>query len=264
MPNWCENNLKVSVIKKNKASLAQLAKFVKDVDGGTVVNIQQAEEMRTEHLKKNFDSYRDKADVYVKHTEMSIIKFMKEVLEYNYNKTEKNFHDGQSCFSMNRILPCPEELTKVTCPVRAENGETEKEFKARTKKHRELYGCDNWYDWNCNNWGTKWDVCEPQRDVHEDWVSYDFQTAWSPICTFLASIGMDYPLLQFELHYEEPGNGFQGDYEISEGAETRNDESDYVDKQCHSCGEDCDKGEELNDDGECPDCAALNKEDDKN
>ena len=32
------------------------------------------------------------------------------------------------------------------------------------------YGATGWYDWRRNNWGTKWNACEPQNR--------EFQTAW--------------------------------------------------------------------------------------
>ena len=37
------------------------------------------------------------------------------------------------------------------------------------------YGCDTWYDWCCEHWGTKWNACEVC--VGKDSVC--FQTAWS-------------------------------------------------------------------------------------
>lgn len=37
------------------------------------------------------------------------------------------------------------------------------------------YGCDTWYDWCCEHWGTKWNACEPC--VGKNYIS--FQTAWS-------------------------------------------------------------------------------------
>jgi len=50
---------------------------------------------------------------------------------------------------------------------------------------------DRWYDWRCNNWGTKWGACEVevvQND--EDFLEITFNTAWSPpepICEALRS-----------------------------------------------------------------------------
>lgn len=43
-------------------------------------------------------------------------------------------------------------------------------------KERELYGENNWYDWSCKNWGTKWNACH--SDLLADNELY-FDTAWS-------------------------------------------------------------------------------------
>lgn len=40
---------------------------------------------------------------------------------------------------------------------------------------------ENWYDWNINNWGTKWEmgiIDWERQDDHTIWIS--FQSAWSP------------------------------------------------------------------------------------
>ena len=42
------------------------------------------------------------------------------------------------------------------------------------------YGTDTWYDWCCDNWGTKWDACEATLNESEKGsLTYEFETAWS-------------------------------------------------------------------------------------
>jgi hypothetical protein len=46
------------------------------------------------------------------------------------------------------------------------------------------YKGEGWYHWNIDNWGTKWDICDPQ-DGGKDWFEdgqYEcsFNTAWCP------------------------------------------------------------------------------------
>lgn len=38
------------------------------------------------------------------------------------------------------------------------------------------YGCDNWYDWCVENWGTKW---RPSDTYYIDENNIEFETAWS-------------------------------------------------------------------------------------
>ena len=40
---------------------------------------------------------------------------------------------------------------------------------------------DRWYDWNVNNWGTKWDIDQPECDeLDHNCFECSFETAWSP------------------------------------------------------------------------------------
>lgn len=67
------------------------------------------------------------------------------------------------------------------------------------------YGSDTWYDWCCENWGTKWNACEPY--VGENSIS--FQTAWSvadPILEAFAYI-CDEHNVTFEGEYADEDRG---------------------------------------------------------
>ena len=265
MPNYCNNTLRVETVRNNKVSKNQLKQFIEDVcDKGEVASLKEAKEVRKKHLEENLNTeYRDNVELYVKHKKMSIKKFMTEVLGFEFDKEKEEFFKDRSEFSMNKILPTPEELRKVTAPVRAENGETEEEFKARVKRHQKLYGASDWYEWNCANWGTKWDACDVSfEDISSTEVSYFFNTAWSPICPFLETIGKMYPLLKFSLYCEESGNDFAGDYVVESG-EVTEDETRSCPVTCGCCGEELEEGEELNDDGDCPSCAEDNNDDDE-
>jgi hypothetical protein len=75
---------------------------------------------------------------------------------------------------------------------------------------------DYWYNWNANNWGTKWDVSEEHdgnntssRD--EDSVSLYFMTAWGPPAAFyqhLETLGY-----RVKASFFEPGMCFAGYWE---------------------------------------------------
>jgi hypothetical protein len=80
---------------------------------------------------------------------------------------------------------------------------------------------DNWYDWNCANWGTKWDACDVKIDTDEDqgWVmddpehvtiSYAFDSAWSPPENWFVKLAEQWPDLNLMLNYVELGMGFTG------------------------------------------------------
>lgn len=73
------------------------------------------------------------------------------------------------------------------------------------------YGAAGWYDWNVNNWGTKWDVSN--MSLHEtdgDLLVCNFDTAWSPPEAFVRHVSQEFPGLEFTLAYAEQGSGFAG------------------------------------------------------
>lgn len=71
---------------------------------------------------------------------------------------------------------------------------------------------DNWYDWSCENWGTKWNACSGSLDYRNGGktVIYNFDTAWSPPVPWFESAVQAYPDLEFDLEWEEGGMAFGG------------------------------------------------------
>lgn len=78
-----------------------------------------------------------------------------------------------------------------------------------------------WYEWDCMNWGTKWDVCDADEGVHlnddetpleegTDLVTFDFTTAWSPPIALFCHLVKMHPELKVTLSYMEPGMSFAG------------------------------------------------------
>lgn len=56
----------------------------------------------------------------------------------------------------------------------------------------------NWYDWHCDNWGTKWNAYDGYVTIGKTWIRLVFNTAWSfpePIAhalfTMLESSGLN-------------------------------------------------------------------------
>lgn len=72
-------------------------------------------------------------------------------------------------------------------------------------------GEENWYNWNIENWSTKWQpsfLCDPVIDNTS--VSLSFDTAWSPPISFYDA--MEQLGFGVEAYYNEPGMGFCGVY----------------------------------------------------
>ena len=72
----------------------------------------------------------------------------------------------------NYFVPCPEELRNSKKGFPADPNE---------ESNTEKYGYATWYEFNIENWGTKWDACEITiEDFDDDTLTLTFDTAWSP------------------------------------------------------------------------------------
>ena len=111
----------------------------------------------------------------------------------------------------NHILPIPKELEGTQSPARDED-------KKKNKALKEKYGYDNWYDWNVNNWGTKWD-CSTEDSFYQNEIKKGktdfhgvlhlaFDTAWAPpIGVYEELVDKDFGV---NAYYFEPGCDFAG------------------------------------------------------
>jgi len=64
------------------------------------------------------------------------------------------------------------------------------------------------FDWNRNNWGTKWDIDVSSNDIDGDTLTSTEDTAWSPPVAFYEYMSNNG--FEVEAGYYEPGSGFYG------------------------------------------------------
>ena len=115
-----------------------------------------------------------------------------DVWVHNWNRTEKPYKDlgyqwevHSSPLSFNNFVPIP---TENYWDYKDEDG----------KLHQ------NWYGWNIENWGTKWDAYEVEVETNsETEVLYRFVTAWSPPREVFDAIAKQFPNLKLWIEYEE-------------------------------------------------------------
>jgi hypothetical protein len=87
---------------------------------------------------------------------------------------------------------------------------------------------DDWYNWNCEHWGTKWDATDVKinRDQEQGWLkdeddvhlSYRFSTAWSDPDQWFERMAPQWPDLKFLLNYVELGCDFSGQHYKEKGS----------------------------------------------
>lgn len=70
----------------------------------------------------------------------------------------------------------------------------------------------NWYDWNVEHWGCKWDCCHVELEVDETdttkTATFRFDTPWAPPTTFLKKVTAKFKDLSFDSYAWEPGMSF--------------------------------------------------------
>ena len=88
------------------------------------------------------------------------------------------------------------------------------------------------HSWCYENWGTKWNFCEPRLvqeyiDEEDSFLYYEFETAWSPPEPVIKKMGEMFPALTFQLRYFEAGVGFNGILIIEDGEVVQEDCAAY-------------------------------------
>jgi hypothetical protein len=74
------------------------------------------------------------------------------------------------------------------------------------KRNLDQFGVKSWYDWNCRNWGTKWDAdFHGFEQPNARTLKYWFDTAWSPPEPWVETAHEQFPILTFKLDYTLEG-----------------------------------------------------------
>jgi len=183
MPNWVNNQL---VIKGNKETLEEIARKGKPyytVPKGMSVADFIRDQYKNSLCKKEVieglvDRYKDIVPTEDGHIPMIDIFGHEDV------------------FSFENFVPQQKD------DPRYQNG---KEHNCST--------VFNWYDWNCDNWGTKWDASETRLSWEGDDLVINFDTAWNVPSRFIEKLSHLYPDVIFDVYaYEEQGQYTSGRY----------------------------------------------------
>jgi len=116
-------------------------------------------------------------------------------------KIVKEENDGNGL--LNFFHPMPKELDGTTSPSSASD-----------KPQPMIEGFDNWYDWRCENWSTKWDVNEFYGvDRQGDTISFAFSSAWSPPIGAYEKFLDKNEDCSLKAYYYEGGCDFMGEWD---------------------------------------------------
>lgn len=112
---------------------------------------------------------------------------------------------------LNFFHPMPKQLKDTTSPSSSAD-----------KPQPMIEGFDNWYDWRCENWSTKWEVNEfygvdrqhLNDSLDESTISFGFSSAWSPPInayqTFIMNMSEKNLDVSVKAYYYEGGCDFMG------------------------------------------------------
>lgn len=149
--------------------------------------------------------------------------------------------DDEQLIDFKKIVPFPKELENTVSPiqkyitkeeyilqekrlVKNELTEDEKKWgisryltKELSEEYINNFGSDNWYDWNCYNWGTKWNA----YDTYDNGDDISFDTAWSTPYNVILQLSKIFPEINITLQYADEDIGHNvGIIEFYNGEET--------------------------------------------
>jgi len=113
--------------------------------------------------------------------------------------------------SLNHFFPTPKDLQDTVAGSMKEGSPEALKLAKQEVSNMEKYGHKNWYEWNCENWGSKWGACDVT--VTELWskeLNIYFESAWSPAGGLIENISGQYPELIFSISFTEESCAFAG------------------------------------------------------
>ena len=138
----------------------------------------------------------------------------------NVKGSEKFETEGRE-FDFNHFIPQPENIFR-------ENISGDK------KKDLDAVGVPNWYDWNNQNWGTKWNAnvesafCISSVEGFPMEYEYELATAWAFPTSVMRKMIEMYPNLDFTIVGEEESDAY-GVYIESSTDTFLEEEPQYID-----------------------------------
>ena len=141
---------------------------------------------------------------------------------------ELNLESGSmSYIAMDWMKASPAQRKRIEADTMKRYGIGRKEVAAKLQRYADnvaKYGCPTWYEWHCDNWGTKWDayeISEIERGDHS--IRIDFWTAWSTPEEVIKTLAEQHPDLTIAVDYadEDLGNNC-GSYGFIEGVAWEN------------------------------------------
>lgn len=181
MPNWCSNDMEILFTNK-------------------------LNEKELEKIKEIFPEDKISFKVIIPEPEIMIKCNLNDEIKIKKTKWYHKYKDICSKEQINEVLSNGHYLVK-------EGGEwiKVKDFEEDVEDYKTI---PNWYDWNYENWGTKWDATTYYFEATESHITISFGTAWGinaeaiSTAMFRKFLELNIELESITLSAEEPGADF--------------------------------------------------------
>lgn len=233
MPNWVRNRLTIS--GENAVEIMKSYLVKNDIDGEYDFDFNKIMPMPNElDIDAGGETYAA-MDIYLTSINPLIDYYGTEkipIAEYLElcNKIPQSEVKDKPYFAMSQ-----EEISTKLEKMQS-HGKDEKSVLALGKQAVDNYkkfGAIDWYEWRCENWGTKWNAHNTEvPDINKAEVYFD--TAWSRVKNLIHKLSELHPDCKFEYEYAEEGAGyFAGQCEFKNGQAVSNNEYGSYSKECY-------------------------------
>jgi len=119
---------------------------------------------------------------------------------------------AETGLKLTKLMPSPEEMEdSISGTLRILDQDVNEALLLIKKNNIAKYGAEDWYDWNRNNWGTKWEI-DAELDVGPDYLTANFDSAWSPPLPVISILKDKFPGITIHYDFLEGGGAFAGTY----------------------------------------------------
>lgn len=187
MPNWVKNKVRIEKKEVIKECYSQDENGYEDFDFDKIIPMPKSMHL-TSGGRQNISICYALSKKNEEEKEKILNKLKEKKCDFYGNYYDKIFHYHKE-YTQEEYKKANKELKDIISGKKKQDFENI-DYKGLGIKNLEdlgntylnnilEYGFDTWYDWSCENWGTKWGAC---HTYYVDENNIEFDTAWS--CPF--------------------------------------------------------------------------------
>lgn len=189
MPNWVKNKVRIEKKEVIKECYSQDENGYEDFDFDKIIPMPKSMHLTSGGMQDTSIHYAlSKKGNEEKERIINKLKETKCVFYGNYYNKIFRYYNNEN-YTQDKFDKANKELKDIISGKKKQDFENI-DYKGLGIKNLEdlgntylnnilEYGFDTWYDWSCENWGTKWGAC---HTYYVDENNIEFDTAWS--CPF--------------------------------------------------------------------------------